>query len=338
MDKGDAPQDDGPMTQDEADRIFPVAELARMLGAGPAAVAAFLRERPELGALERRGRPGLHEARLDAFFRAWAEAQGIRPKAYDLPPDLLASPEPWACALVRLYREPSAYPACLSPSQGRQLRDLVLAARPARVVEVGCFIGVSSLWIGSALKELGAAGRLDSVDLFEPIGPWPPHRFAYVADPLALARSAAKAARLEGRITFHRMNSVNLPARIEAMAGGPVDLLFIDGDHSDRGAAHDFLSLAPRVRVGGTILLHDIYPEFCGWTGPRHVLDRYVLPSPHFSVTEIATEPRNYGMAVIRKLGDDPAMSLGPKLRLYRWKSRLRWSRWGRWIQKARRG
>lgn len=39
---------------------------------------------------------------------------------------------------------------------------------------------------------------------------------------------------------------------------GPVDLLFIDGDHSYEGVREDFFSFYPLVRRGGFIALHDI--------------------------------------------------------------------------------
>jgi predicted O-methyltransferase YrrM len=43
--------------------------------------------------------------------------------------------------------------------------------------------------------------------------------------------------------------------------GGPVDFLFIDGDHSYRGALLDFAIYAPLVRPGGIIALHDVSVE-----------------------------------------------------------------------------
>ena len=40
----------------------------------------------------------------------------------------------------------------------------------------------------------------------------------------------------------------------------PVDLLFIDGDHTYEGVAADFEAYAPLVRDGGLVALHDIAP------------------------------------------------------------------------------
>jgi cephalosporin hydroxylase len=227
--------------------------------------------------------------------------------------------------VAAMYGHPCAYPACLSPSQGRQLREIVLERKPREILEIGCFMGVSSLWIASALEEIGGEGRLHSIDLFEPILPWPPHRYGYLGKPEVLAKTAAYVAGLDHRIRFHRMNSFDLADRYDGMIGRPVDFAFIDGDHTVEGCLHDVLTIAPHVRPGGTLLLHDTNPAFCGWDGPRYVLDRYLIPSPYFRVTEIETEPWNFGMAMIEKLEEVPSPDFGWRLRMFRtrWRSRL---------------
>ena len=44
--------------------------------------------------------------------------------------------------------------------------------------------------------------------------------------------------------------------------GHPMDLLFIDGDHSYDAVKADFTHYSPLVRPGGLIALHDIVPDF----------------------------------------------------------------------------
>jgi predicted O-methyltransferase YrrM len=46
------------------------------------------------------------------------------------------------------------------------------------------------------------------------------------------------------------------------LRGHPLDLLFIDGDHSYQGVKADFVNYSPLVRRGGLIVLHDIVPDF----------------------------------------------------------------------------
>lgn len=53
---------------------------------------------------------------------------------------------------------------------------------------------------------------------------------------------------------------------LHELQGRSVDLLFIDGDHTEIGVAADYEAYAPLVRPGGLIALHDIvdqqpYPE-----------------------------------------------------------------------------
>lgn len=45
---------------------------------------------------------------------------------------------------------------------------------------------------------------------------------------------------------------------VAALDGAPLDLLFLDGDHSSDGIARDYGLYAPLVRAGGVIAFHDI--------------------------------------------------------------------------------
>ena len=49
----------------------------------------------------------------------------------------------------------------------------------------------------------------------------------------------------------------DLPERVQ-WAMNPLDMLFIDGDHSYEGAKQDFMKFGPLVKDGGLIVLHDI--------------------------------------------------------------------------------
>lgn len=53
----------------------------------------------------------------------------------------------------------------------------------------------------------------------------------------------------------------------QILAGRPIDLLFIDGDHSYEGAVKDFQLYRHLVRPGGLIALHDIMPDRRAETG-----------------------------------------------------------------------
>ncbi len=52
-------------------------------------------------------------------------------------------------------------------------------------------------------------------------------------------------------------------ARMKSALGtNALDCLFIDGDHSLRGVTADFANYSPLVSTGGTIVIHDIVPDF----------------------------------------------------------------------------
>lgn len=58
---------------------------------------------------------------------------------------------------------------------------------------------------------------------------------------------------IEPRYTFIEGDS-----QLEAVSWmKPIDLLFIDGDHTYHGVMKDLLSWVPHVKSGGTIMLHD---------------------------------------------------------------------------------
>lgn len=53
-------------------------------------------------------------------------------------------------------------------------------------------------------------------------------------------------------------------AAAAAYSAGPIDLLFVDADHTQRGVAADLAAWAPLVRPGGHVVGHDYCPQFNG--------------------------------------------------------------------------
>ena len=106
--------------------------------------------------------------------------------------------------------------------------------------------------------------------------------------PLVRPRSSARAARAR-----------RLPRAAHPRAGSaaywraePLDLLFVDGDHTYEGVKQDFADYAPLVRPGGIVALHDIVPGGPGKHGdPGGVptfwqeLKAGTLPRPRWSRT-----------------------------------------------------
>ena len=277
--------------------------------------------------------------RISAFLDTVKRAEALTGQFWALPEALLNDATPWGRALVRAYEEPVSFPASLAPLQGRQLLEMILSLKPKTVVEIGCYIGVSTLWIAHALETLGGEGRVLSVDLFYPKFPVPPFSYDYLHDPEARAKQALQEAGLGHRSTFYRCLSSDFATRFPSISPGPIDFVFVDGDHSDGGCLDDFISFYPLLRIGGQMLFHDIHPEVCSWTGPRFVLDKIIGDAASCRVEEIETEP-NFGMALITKVTDDSRFHPGGDARInylrrkHRLKAAVGFSTWYQFLVK----
>lgn len=127
------------------------------------------------------------------------------------------------------------------------------ALRPRVVVEIGTASGGTLFLL---TRVAAPEALLVSLDL-------PGGRFGggYQAWRKPLYRSFAAAGQ---RIVLLRGNSHDaaMAARLRRLlAGRPIDLLLIDGDHSYAGVKADFDTYAPLVRPGGLVAFHDIVPD-----------------------------------------------------------------------------
>jgi hypothetical protein len=153
-------------------------------------------------------------------------------------------------------------------------RVLLNAARGARrVVEIGVYEGASALALCEAL-EPGA-----ELDLIDPFGRAPDALpGGWGASEWATRRAVGAAARRRGaeapRIRWHIARSHEVAARWS----GEVDLVFIDGDHSEAGCELDRSSWHPFVGPGGRMVFHDARagePGGRGLPGPTAVVTRH---------------------------------------------------------------
>ena len=249
--------------------------------------------------------------RADAKRAAWAYFPQMHspdhPTAWTFPASLDNPACAWLQALKGLYARPFTFPASLSPEAGLLLHALVRNIRPRVVVETGCFIGASTIWIAGALKEAGDGGIIHSFDDFTPMteGPWRATPLA--SDRRAFVQEQLDRAGVANAVVLHAGDSAEQIRRLRPkleMNGG-VQFAFIDADHSVRGAVRDFEAVEPLIPTGGSILLHDIYPEHCGGhLGPRYILDHVAtIGRGAYETSEIYLSPVNYGMGLLRRIG-----------------------------------
>lgn len=123
--------------------------------------------------------------------------------------------------------------------------DLARGESPRIVMEIGTAAGGTNFLLGAALPSVSL--KL-SVDLFVQNTRLLSH----------FARPDCEQVFLHGpsndRATLLRVR--------EILAGRPLDVLFIDGDHTYAGVQSDYELYAPLVRPGGLIAFHDIVPDY----------------------------------------------------------------------------
>jgi predicted O-methyltransferase YrrM len=153
------------------------------------------------------------------------------------------------------------------------VRVLLEAARGAgRVVEIGVYEGASA---HALLETLGAGAELHLID---PFGTHPDALpGGWGATEWATRRALARAARRLGadapRVCWH----VAMSHEVARNWRDPLDLVFIDGDHSQRGCELDWASWHGFVSVGGHVVFHDARAgaqDGRGLPGPTAVVTR----------------------------------------------------------------
>jgi predicted O-methyltransferase YrrM len=149
---------------------------------------------------------------------------------------------------------------------------LAAAEGAGRVVEIGVYEGASALTLQGVL---GAHAELHLVD---PFGRHPDALpGGWGASERATRRLLARAARRLGdrapQLTWH----VAMSHEVAASWSGEVDLVFIDGDHSEAGCERDWLEWSQFVAAGGHVVFHDAradQPGGRGLPGPTAVVAR----------------------------------------------------------------
>jgi predicted O-methyltransferase YrrM len=158
-----------------------------------------------------------------------------------------------------------------SEEDARVLLDAARGAR--RVVEIGVYEGSSALALQRALDS-GA-----ELHLIDPFGRHPDALpGGWGASERATKRLVARAGRRLGSrapvVHWH----VALAHEVAAGWTHELDLVFIDGDHSEAGCERDWLCWRSHVRLGGHVVFHDARADRDGrgLPGPTAVVARHL--------------------------------------------------------------
>jgi MMP 1-O-methyltransferase len=170
-----------------------------------------------------------------------------------------------------------------SPAEAQLLGEL--AAERRRAVEIGVYEGSSALVLVEALP---IDADLHLIDPFDSLGPWP--GVMNPPDERATRTVVERAARRLGgpRVHWH----VALSQQVGRGWTRPIDLVFIDGDHSEGACGLDWELWNGYVTPGGVVAFHDARQGLAGGggdEGPTHVVNELFRAggTPHW---EILTE------------------------------------------------
>ena len=170
----------------------------------------------------------------------------------------------------------------MPPAEGLALYEAAIDVDvPGPMLEVGSYCGKSSVYLGAAARRRGRA--LFAVDHHrgseENQPGWEWHEPDLVdpavgkMDTLPLFRRTIHEAGLEGTVVA----VVGESPVVARNWSTPLALLFIDGGHGVEPARLDYELWTPHVASGGTLLIHDVFPDPAD--GGRPPYEQIYLPA-----------------------------------------------------------
>lgn len=169
----------------------------------------------------------------------------------------------------------------MPPDEGLALWAAADAAIPGPMLEVGSYCGKSACYIGPAARD--TEGVLYCVDHHrgseENQAGWEHHEPDLLdpeigkIDTLAIFRRTVHAAGLEKWVVA----VVGETTVIAPNWDTPLSFLFIDGGHGEKPAADDYQLWTPKIVIGGTLVIHDVFPDPAD--GGRPPYDQIYLPA-----------------------------------------------------------
>lgn len=168
-----------------------------------------------------------------------------------------------------------------------RLAEAVAAIKPERILEIGTYrAGTLLLWSQIATKKVVTC----DIEL-------PPVKIPLYQQ-FAPPGSNCEVQPLKGD-----SHQESFKQEVKQAIGGPVDFLFIDGDHTEKGVEQDYEMYHDLVRPGGLIAFHDIIEEqpvegnevYYFWKRLKERL-------PEGSYDEFIDDPKQvgYGISLVR--------------------------------------
>lgn len=194
---------------------------------------------------------------------------------------------------MRLPLDINTVKGFLDPDEGEALyRSALAAAHLGPLLEIGSYCGKSAVYLGTAARDSGSLlFTIDHHRGSEEMQPgWEHHdpatwdAKARTMETLPFLRNTLRRAQLEEVV----VPIVGRSAAIARYWGTPLGFLFIDGGHSMDEAEGDYRGWSPHLAAGGTLAIHDVFPNPKDGGRPPYEIYRTALASRMF--VEIGAE------------------------------------------------
>ncbi|KAJ2364900.1 hypothetical protein H4S01_003537 [Coemansia sp. RSA 2610] len=185
-----------------------------------------------------------------------------------------SQPEPPELKQVRLSAiaaDPAESQKMISPLQGAFLSGFVRAQRPKSILELGCYVGYSALWLAHGLRDTASSTK--------------PHVWTCERD-AAVARTAVENITTAGY--KHAISVLNQPAEAVLEAWNrKVDMVFIDANKSAYRQYYDMILDRELLSEHGQIIVDNVLFHGKVHSKPRsriatkiHEFNQYVANDP----------------------------------------------------------
>lgn len=171
--------------------------------------------------------------------------------------------------------------------EGQALYEAAASARPGTWLEIGTYCGKSTVLLAQAARVAAessdVATQVVTVDHHhgseENQPGWEWHDTSMVDEHSGLLDTLPAFRRTWDE---HVKDVVSIvvatTAQVATWWRTPVEFLFLDGNHVEEMAQHDYAAFAPHVSVGGLLAVHDVFPDPAdGGQAPWHVVERALV-------------------------------------------------------------
>ena len=153
----------------------------------------------------------------------------------------------------------------LPAGEADALRAAAAGARPGVWLEVGTYCGKSTVHLGSVARAVGAQlvtvdhhhGSEENQPGWEWHDPETVDPYTRRMDTLPFLRHALHDAGLEDVVSV----LVATTQQVARWWSSPLEFLFLDGNHTDAVAQHDYAGFARHLTPGAVLAIHDVFPD-----------------------------------------------------------------------------